>query len=143
MAQHAQDGDEMRGGGLLVLLLYSVLYVTFSFAIEQKLGPQEMDLSQTNLVLGAERACTACHVLNQMENSIGPHLVGVIGRPAAAVTDYAYSDAMRQADLRWTRERLREFLLNPQRVVPGTAMPAARVDEDSADAIVNFLSRQH
>jgi cytochrome c len=130
-------------------MIYAVLYVTMSFALEGSLSTREVDLNPTSvfgrseLGGGTARACTGCHVLNQMENGVGPHLVDVVDRRAGAVAGFQYSNAMRKADMHWTRGRLREFLRDPQAVVPGTDMPAIRLDEDAAEAIVNYLSRQH
>jgi cytochrome c2 len=139
----------MRRSLLLAGLVYGVLYVTVSFGLDGGMADDAVEvhplsaLGNSDTVGGAARACTGCHVLNQMENGVGPHLVGVVDRPAGAVSGFAYSDAMRKVDIRWTREHLREFLLNPQAVVPGTAMVATQVDESTAEAIVNYLSRQH
>lgn len=67
-----------------------------------------------------------------------------MGRRAGSRTDFDYSPAMRAAGnkaLMWTRERLKEFLANPQAVVPGTAMqrlpPGAPVDN-----VVECLARR-
>ena len=132
----------MRGGMLLVGMSHVALYVALSVAFESGMAPDAFEVRPTSEIGGAARMCTGCHVLSQMENSVGPHLVGVVDRRAGAVPDFTYSDAMRQVDIRWTRERLREFLVDPHRVVPGTSMPAIRLDEDAAEAIVNFLSLQ-
>ena len=139
----------MRRSMLLAGMVYVALYVTVSFAFEGGFSDNEVPVNPTSAlgnsdgVSGVAKSCTGCHVLSQSENGIGPYLVGVVDRPAGAVSGYAYSDAMRRSDIRWTRERLREFLVDPQAVVPGTAMPSAPMDEVTADAIVNFLSRQH
>ena len=52
----------------------------------------------------------------------GPSLIGLIGRPVAGDPTYAYSEALRSAGGIWTRDRLANFLENPQRFAPGTAM---------------------
>jgi cytochrome c len=52
-----------------------------------------------------------------------------------------YSQAMRRAGGRWTRERLDAFLKDPGRVVPGTTMPFGGVpDDNSRRALIEFLS---
>ncbi len=141
-------GLQLRRSLLLVGMVYAALFVTFSLAFDGGLSdlpvesPPPGESGNPVELVGAVRSCTACHALSQVRSSVGPHLVDVVDRPAGIVSGYAYSDAMRRANIRWSRERLREFLINPQAVVPGTAMPAAPVDDATADAIVNYLGRQ-
>ncbi|MET0173112.1 MAG: cytochrome c family protein [Agrobacterium vaccinii] len=97
-------------------------------------------LSATFLVLGVstafadgdaangERAfnkCSACHSIEKPRTRMGPHLMGVVGRPAGSVADYKYSQAMTDAGasgMVWTEDSLREFLSSPKKKVPGTSM---------------------
>lgn len=87
------------------------------------------------------RRCQSCHAVGaDAENKVGPVLNGLIGRPAAAVEDFGYSDAMRdaaEAGLVWTLEDLHEFLAGPKDKVPGTIMsfPGLRNEEDRDDVI--------
>jgi cytochrome c len=141
-------GLRLRRSLLLIGMVYAALYVTVSLAFDGSFSAPEVEIhpasgfGNSDLVGGVARSCTSCHVLNQMENSVGPHLVGIVDRQAGAVAGYAYSNALRHSDVRWTRARLREFLLSPQSVVPGTAMVAPPIDESTAEAIVNYLSRR-
>jgi cytochrome c len=140
-------GLQLRRSLLLVGMVYAALFVTVSLAFDGGLSdlpvePAPPGESRNPVeVLDAVRTCSGCHALSQVQSGVGPHLVDVVDRPAGAVSGYAYSDAMRRANIRWSRERLREFLIDPQAVVPGTAMPTAPVDEATADAIVNYLGR--
>lgn len=68
------------------------------------------------------RQCSACHNIDSEANGTGPHLVGVVGRPQAAVGDYAYSAAFAELAGEWTPEELNGFLENPSEWVPGTKM---------------------
>ncbi|QUS35881.1 c-type cytochrome [Falsirhodobacter algicola] len=80
--------------------------------------------------------CAACHRIGA--DGIGPHLDGVVGRPAASVPDYAYSGALRAMDgAPWTVERLSAFLANPRGFAPGTKMAFAGLPsaQDRADVI--------
>lgn len=87
------------------------------------------------------RRCGACHEVGEgAENKVGPILNGVIGRPAAAVADFEYSDAMREAGaagLVWTVAELQTYLEKPRDVVPGTKMnfPGLRSEEQRNDVI--------
>jgi cytochrome c len=86
--------------------------------------------------------CESCHSLHVSEHQVGPHLVQVIGRRAGSVPGYTYSSAMRHSGLVWTRPQLRAFLLDPTKVVPGTAMALAGWPDADVDAVIDFLDSQ-
>lgn len=67
-------------------------------------------------------ACRTCHVTDPGVNRIGPSLAGVVGRAAGTVPAFAYSPANSGSGITWTKEKLFQYLENPQRVVPGTKM---------------------
>lgn len=81
--------------------------------------------------------CQACHSLEAGVNRVGPSLHGVIGRDSAALADFSYSDAMKNAHLKWTPETLDQYLANPRKMVPGTKMafPGLPKEQDRADLI--------
>ena len=68
--------------------------------------------------------CSDCHSLQAGRNKKGPSLFGVVGRKAASVPDYHYSDALRaRTDWVWTAEQLQTYLSQPaKRADPGTKM---------------------
>lgn len=70
--------------------------------------------------------CRFCHTLQQGgENRVGPNLYRIYGKPAAAVSGFAYSDALLQAKqdgLIWTRENMAAFIADPAAVVPHNRM---------------------
>lgn len=71
------------------------------------------------------RACASCHVADSETNKFGPSLLGVVGRKAGAVPDYAYSDALKAAaanGLVWDEAALAAFLSSPKTKIPGTTM---------------------
>ncbi len=71
------------------------------------------------------KKCKACHVIDKEKNKVGPHLVGIIGRKAAAAEGYKYSKAMNaKADegLVWTEEIMLEYLIKPKEYIKGTKM---------------------
>ena len=67
-------------------------------------------------------ACRTCHVTDPGVNRIGPSLAGIVGRPASSIPGFAYSPANHNSGITWTKEKLFQYLENPQRVVPGTKM---------------------
>ncbi|GMG84383.1 cytochrome c family protein [Paralimibaculum aggregatum] len=84
--------------------------------------------------------CKACHVLDKEQNRVGPHLVGIIGRPVGAVEDFKYSDAMMAwgEGKTWDDATLAEYLGNPKKVVPGTKMAFAGLKKD--DQIADLIA---
>lgn len=67
--------------------------------------------------------CAGCHAIGDGESHrIGPDLQGVFDRKSASARDFEYSTALRSSGIRWTAQKLGEFLANPQSVVPGTTM---------------------
>ena len=93
--------------------------------------------------------CFSCHSVtpNETAQLQGPNLYRVVGRPAAAVDGFDYSDAMKTkaaAGLVWTAEALDRFIADPDAFVPGTPMvilPPLRDERERADLIA-YLSRQ-
>ena len=82
--------------------------------------------------------CTDCHTLGA--TSQGPDLVGVVGRKAASLPDYPYTDALRGYGLTWTPDNLDRFLSGPRQLVPGTAMDAIVPTEDERRDLIAYLA---
>jgi cytochrome c len=79
--------------------------------------------------------CAECHSLKAGKNKKGPTLHAGYGRKAAALPDYAYSEALRASGITWTAEPLDAYLTQPKKAVPGGKMkydgladPKARAD---------------
>ena len=92
----------------------------------------------------AFRACQACHVVDQEQNRVGPHLVGIVGRNVASVEGYTYSDAMTEysegGEKVWDEAALQEFLADPRGVVEGTKMAYGGVkDEEDLANLIAYL----
>lgn len=87
--------------------------------------------------------CKACHTVEAGKNRVGPSLHGVVGRKAASVEGFKYSDAMKNSGLTWTPENLDKYLASPKGDVPGNKMAFAglKKPEDRANVIA-YLSQQ-
>ena len=84
--------------------------------------------------------CKACHENEQGVNKIGPTLKGIVGRKTASVEGYAYSDAMKAANVVWTAETLDTFLTNPQAMIPGNKMALGAVkDAEQRTQLIAYL----
>ena len=86
--------------------------------------------------------CMACHAVDD-KNKIGPSLKGIVGRKAATVEGFKYSDAMLAKGAEgvvWDEATLATYLPDPKAFVPGTRMsfPGLKNPEDVAN-IIAFL----
>jgi cytochrome c len=86
--------------------------------------------------------CSGCHVAEKGEPSAaGPNLYGVVGRKAASLGDFAYSDALKASGITWTEAELEAFIANPSGKVPGTSMAAGAIsDAETRKAIIAYLN---
>jgi cytochrome c len=84
----------------------------------------------------------ACHSLD--EHRTGPALRGVLGRVAGSAAGFeGYSAALRAqgaSGQRWTAERLRTWLRDPEALVPGQAMGFFLGEAADRDAVVAYLA---
>ena len=86
---------------------------------------------------GLWRGCRSCHALESGKHGTGPALYGVVNRPVQFYDDFNYSGALIAAVDVWTPENLNQFLENPSKYAPGTAMSynGMRSAEDRANLI--------
>lgn len=84
--------------------------------------------------------CQGCH--KPTENYVGPKHCGLIGRAAASVPDFDYSEGMRASGLTWDAKTLDQFLTSPVAFVNGTKMGFAGLESptDRADVIAYIRS---
>ncbi|MFT4048085.1 MAG: PQQ-dependent sugar dehydrogenase [Solimonas sp.] len=86
--------------------------------------------------------CLLCHSAGPElpGGAMGPDLAGVVDRPGAAQLGYAYSDALRNARVRWDRDALDRFLAAPATMISGTTMTAAVPDAAQRRKLIAFLA---
>jgi cytochrome c len=84
-------------------------------------------------------ACAACHTSNGT-NGVGPSAKGLYGRKAGTAKGFAYSAAMKKADVTWDDKTLDAFIADPQKAIPGNVMPFPGVaDEKRRAEIIDYL----
>jgi cytochrome c len=84
--------------------------------------------------------CLGCHALAY--DRTGPRHCGLFGRRAGSVPGFAYSDAMKRADIVWSAATLDRFLADPAKAVPGTSMGYAGVtDRGERAALIAYLKQ--
>jgi cytochrome c len=84
------------------------------------------------------QTCAACHT--ERPDALGPSLKGVVGRKAAALEDFRYSNPMKSANLVWDEANLRDYIKDPQAKVKGNRMPyGGLTDPKDVDDIIAYL----
>ena len=80
--------------------------------------------------------CAVCHAQKVGARSLGPSLRGVVGRPAASLAGFPYSDALKKSGLTWTEDNLRAWIADPSHTVPGTLMPHVALSDPAEQLYV-------
>jgi len=80
--------------------------------------------------------CAVCHAQKAGARPLGPSLRGVVGRPAASVAGFPYSDALKKSGLTWTDDNLRAWIADPSHTVPGTLMPHVSLSDPAEQLYV-------
>ncbi|MFY0677678.1 MAG: c-type cytochrome [Neptuniibacter sp.] len=84
--------------------------------------------------------CSACHSLDASKNAFGPSLIGVVGRQAASLPRFAYSDALKNSNITWDEENLRKWIAGNDTFVPGTRMRHVEItDKAEQDYLISYL----
>jgi len=86
------------------------------------------------------KKCALCHTNEPEKNKIGPSLFGVVGRQSASLSNYNYSDAMKNFDHTWDSQTLDSYLTDPRAVVPETKMIFSGLkDKIERDNLIAYL----
>lgn len=88
--------------------------------------------------------CTACHKVEKgAPNGVGPNLHGIVGKAIASVEGFNYSPAMKAKGGNWDEATLDAYLENPRKVVPGTKMAFAGINNaEERKALIGWLKEQ-
>ncbi|MGV8918916.1 MAG: c-type cytochrome [Pseudomonas sp.] len=88
-----------------------------------------------------KQLCGRCHQVGKNARSwFGPPLNGIVGRHAASIPGYEYSDAMKASAIVWTPEILAAYVKDPSAVVPGTRMSFWGLsDPEKIDNLLAYL----
>ena len=89
--------------------------------------------------------CNSCHVVDATApppfgDSLGPHLEGIVGRTAASVEGFTYTEELEALELVWDEETLDDWLQQPQAMVPEMCMPFTGIaNPESRRALIAYL----
>lgn len=82
--------------------------------------------------------CGTCHALTE-HHEVGPHLVGVIGRKAGSLKDYAYSPGLKKANFSWDRKSLGKLLSGSGGLGIPNAMPPLSLTYDEREDLIAYF----
>jgi|SRR5690349_265705 cytochrome c len=88
------------------------------------------------------KKCHACHNIGaDAKNGLGPELQCVIGRKAASVEGFNYSEALKGAGFTWDDEHFLKWVENNKALVPGNKMifPAGVKDETDRANLLAYV----
>lgn len=87
--------------------------------------------------------CRSCHTVEPGRNIIGPSLHGIVGKPAASLAGYTYSNALKASGLTWDEKTLDAWLASPTKLVPGSKMIfAGQSNPAKRKEIIDYLAKQ-
>ena len=86
--------------------------------------------------------CGVCHMAGDGDGDggQGPNLKGVVGRKMGGDEGFSYTQAIMDQKGSWTQESLANFLADPQKAVPGTAMPIKVADPNDRADLAAYLA---
>ncbi len=87
--------------------------------------------------------CRPCHSIGpDATNMLGPELNGLDGRHSGSVPDFAYSDANKKSGIVWNEATFKQYIANPQALVPGTKMFFAGIkDQQQINDLWAYVSQ--
>jgi len=88
-------------------------------------------------------ACRPCHGIGpQAANMLGPELNGLDGRHSGSVAGYPYSDANKKSGIVWNESTFKQYIQDPQAMVPGTKMFFVGIkDKQKIDDLWAYVSQ--
>lgn len=119
----------MKTNGLRFIALSAALSIITPIAYAAASAERGGDVFDTQ--------CAECHSVKAGKNKKGPSLFATIGRKAASVPDFVYSDAMKQSGITWTPDKIAAYVDAPKTVVPGGKMKfdGKLTTQESADLL--------
>ena len=91
-----------------------------------------------------KQQCATCHTTNASDPPRqGPTLFSIVGREAGTAEGFRYSAGFANAKFKWDEQKLDAWLVDPQAMIPGAAMPYRQAKSELRTAIVNYLRELH
>jgi cytochrome c len=120
------------GGRMRLAISYLGLALLLPFVSIYPAAAADVEAGRTDF-----KKCALCHTTEAGKNKIGPSLFGIVGRKAASLENFNYSEAMKKFDHTWDPGTLDTYLADPRATVPGTKMifPGIKDEKERQDVI--------
>ena len=123
-------GPGLRASASLALSAFVLL------AAQAPLRAEDADPGKAQFL----KSCGVCHAVEKdAAPRQGPNLLGVVGRKAATIEGFKYSEAMKTADWTWDEKNLDPWIENAAAVKPGTIMNYRQADPEKRALIIAYL----
>jgi cytochrome c len=110
-------------------------------ADDQGAGQSAEPTSDTASPPVAFAQCISCHSVKAGVNGVGPSLHGVVGRKAASLPGYAYSEPLKKLGVTWDEAALDKWLTAPMTMARGTKMVFPGItDPARRKAVIDYLA---
>lgn len=87
-----------------------------------------------------KKSCGTCHIAEAgAPIRQGPNLWGVLGRKAATLGGFKFSDALKATDIVWDEMTLDQWITNAGKMVPGTTMMYRQRNAEKRLKIITYL----
>ncbi|WP_410471558.1 c-type cytochrome [Faucicola mancuniensis] len=88
-----------------------------------------------------DQECEQCHKLVAGNNKKGPQLSKIYGAKSALLTDYQYTDALKNSQITWDSTELDRYIANPKQAINGTRMRSDPInDKQMRQDIIAYIS---
>ena len=84
--------------------------------------------------------CSACHSNEVGANGVGPSFAGLAGRTAGSEAGFSFTSALKTSGLVWSEKTFAQFMRDPGKLVPGTAMAAQIPDDKTATDLYAYIA---
>ncbi|MDR8390231.1 PQQ-dependent sugar dehydrogenase [Aliifodinibius sp. S!AR15-10] len=85
-------------------------------------------------------ACRQCHSIDPGDHANAPSLALIFDSEIGSTEYENYSTGLKTKQGYWTRQNLKQFLLDPEKFAPGTNMPDPGInDEATLEELINLL----
>jgi cytochrome c2 len=88
---------------------------------------------------GELKVCSGCHSFESGVNGIGPSLNDIFGRKVGKYPNFSYTSNLAGSRAEWDKALLQEYILNPNKVYPGTDMPNLNLSKKQVKKIADLL----
>ena len=125
-------------------MIKSLFHVVASLLLTSHAALAEGDVAAGEKVF---QRCASCHSITDTTNKKGPTLRGIVGRPAASLGGFEYSEGLKAfgaAGAVWDEATLDKFLQDTYGFVKGIRMviPPVRRETERADLIAFLTSNK-